>query len=151
MPIQVKPCLECGQRLKKRWSRYICSYCNIEYTRTEVEIRSSYKNLNKKKSDKHEKRAAKKFKGRQTPASGALRFNKADVFNDSLRMECKTTEKKSYSLKKELLLKVSNETEHGKIPVFNVQFEEETGNLNYYILDEGWFLQLLDLWKKENE
>ena len=80
-------------------------------------------------------------------ASGSLYFDKADVKSDALRMECKTTEKQSYSIRKELLLKIASETEHGKIPVFNIQFESKTGNLNYYILDEGWFLELLQLWK----
>lgn len=119
--------------------------------RNEVEIRTKYRNLNKEKSDRHEKRAAKKLRGRQTPASGSLAFNKADVFNDAVRMECKTTENKSYSLKKELLLKVANETEHGKIPVFNIQFESEEGHLNYYVVDEGWFLELIETWRKDND
>ena len=151
MPIQVKPCTECGCSLVKRWSRYICPRCKATYKRTDVEVASAYRNLNKEKSDRHEKKAAKKIRGRQTPASGAMAFNKADVYSDLVRMECKTTEKRSYSLKKELLLKVAGETEHGKMPVFNVRFEEESGNLNYYIIDEGFFLELLELWRKYNE
>lgn len=151
MPVQVKSCAECGHSLVKRWSRYLCKRCNIEYKKSEVEIKSSFRNLNKEKSDRHEKKAAKKIRGRQTPASGAMAFNKADVYSDLVRMECKTTEKQSYSIKKELLLKVAGETEHGKIPVFNVRFEQESGDLNYYIIDEGFFLELLELWRKHNE
>lgn len=107
--------------------------------------------MNRERSDRHEKKAAKKIRGRQTPASGAMAFNKADVYNDLVRMECKTTIKQSYSVKKGLLLKVAGETEHGKIPVFNIRFEDKTGNLNYYILDEGFFLELLELWRTKNE
>jgi hypothetical protein len=106
--------------------------------------------MNKVRSDRHEKNAANKVNGRTTLASGALPFDKGDVKNSLLRMECKTTEKKSIVLKRALLLKIQRETEMGKIPVFNVQFEHPTGDLNYYVLDEGWFLQLLDLWEKEN-
>ena len=154
MPIQVKACPTCNRQLTKAAGivpRYWCSLCKKGYLKSEVEIRTKYRNLNKEKSDRHEKKAAKKIRGRQTMASGALSFGKADVFNDIVRIECKTTEKQSYSIKKELLLKVANETEHGKIPVFNIQFEEQTGNLNYYIIDEGWFLELLQLWRKHNE
>lgn len=150
MPIQVKPC-ECGHFLVKRWSRYHCKACGNSYKRTEVEIKSAYRNMNRERSDRHEKKAAKKIRGRQTPASGAMAFNKADVYNDLVRMECKTTIKQSYSVKKGLLLKVAGETEHGKIPVFNIRFEDKTGNLNYYILDEGFFLELLELWRTKNE
>lgn len=151
MPVQVKPCEKCGRSLVKRWSRYICTSCKVEYKKTDVEIKSKFRNLNKEKSDKHEKRAAKKIRGRQTPASGAMAFNKADVYSEHLRMECKTTEKKSYSLKKELLLKVAGETEHGKIPVFNIRFEDPSGDLNYYVVDEGFFLELIGLWRQHNE
>ena len=153
MPVQVKACPKCNRQLIKSTGivqRYWCSPCQQGYLKSEVEIRTKYRNLNTEKSDRHEKKAAKKIRGRQPMASGALSFGKADVFNDLVRVECKTTEKRSYSIKKELLLKVANETEHGKIPVFNIQFEEQTGNLNYYILDEGWFLELLKLWRDTN-
>ena len=154
MPIQVKACPTCNRQLSKASGivpRYWCSNCSKGFMRSEVEIRTKYRNLNKTKSDRHEKQAAKKIRGRQTMASGALSFSKADVFNDLVRMECKTTEKQSYSVKKELLLKVAGETEHGKIPVFNIQFEGTSSNLNYYIIDEGWFLELLELWRNNNE
>lgn len=151
MPIQVKACPVCNRQLAKSSGivpKYWCSNCGTSFMRNEVEIRSRYRNLNKERSDKHEKKAAKKISGRVTPASGALSFNKADVRSDFVRMECKTTEKKSYSIKKELLLKIRKETEPHKIPVFNIQFEQDSGHLNYYIVDEGWFLQLLELWER---
>ena len=154
MPIQVRACPGCNRQLTKAAGllpRYWCSSCKQGYLRNEVEIRSKYRNLNKEKSDRHEKKAAKKLRGRQTPASGSLAFNKADVYNDLVRMECKTTEKQSYSVKKDLLLKIAAETEHGKIPVFNIQFEREEGHLNYYIIDEGFFLELIELWRNNNE
>ena len=154
MPIQISACPSCGRQLSKSAGivpQYWCNNCKQGYRKAEVEIRTKYRNLNREKSDKHEKKAAKKIRGRQTIASGAMPHSKADVFNSLVRMECKTTEKQSYSIRKDLLLKVANETEHGKIPVFNVQFEEQTGNLNYYIIDEGWFLELLQLWREHNE
>jgi hypothetical protein len=152
MPIQVRACPSCNRQLSKAagfYPQYWCSSCKQAFTAKEVEIRSAYKNTNKIRSDKHEKRAAKKLKAKPTLASGALPFDKADVKSKIIRAECKTTQKMSYSIKKELLLKLSRETEQGKIPVFNIQFESEDGDLNYYILDEGWFLQLLELWENE--
>ena len=151
MPIQVKACPQCDRQLSKAAGfvpKYWCHNCNISFMAKEVEIRSKYRNRNKERSDKHEKKAAKKIAGRTTPGSGSLPFNKGDVRSDFVRMECKTTEKKSYSVKKELLLKIRKETEPHKIPVFNIQFEQDSGHLNYYIVDEGWFLQLLELWEK---
>lgn len=155
MAISIKPCEVCGSSLVQRWPSYYCAACQRYYTKEAVSTtyiaRNPSRNVNKERSDKHEKKAAKKIDGRGTPASGAMKFNKADVYSDLVRMECKTTLNASYSIKKDLLLKLAGETEMQKVPVFNIQFEDDSGNLNYYILDEGFFLELLELWRKQNE
>ena len=62
-------------------------------------------------SSKQEKQIAKTLNAKQTPNSGATAFNKGDVTTDSWLIECKTTttEKKSFSIKKDWLEKNKEE------------------------------------------
>lgn len=53
----------------------------------------------KKKSQRQEKRTAREFKGRTTPASGALSGIKGDVRTDKFLIENKFTDSDSYTLK----------------------------------------------------
>lgn len=131
-------------------SRYVCTACGTTFRRSEVESRSAYRNTNKQRADLHENRVAKRLDGKVTIASGAMKFDKGDVRSDLIRAECKTTIKKSYSLKHELLVKIASETEQGKMPVFVVRFEHKRSSSDYYIVDEGWFLEMLEAWKEKN-
>lgn len=63
----------------------------------------------RKKSQKQEKTVAKNLNGRVTPASGALWGAKGDVRTDIFLIECKTTDKSSYSLKASIWNKICDE------------------------------------------
>ena len=62
-------------------------------------------------SDRQEKRVAKTLKGRQTANSGATKWSKGDVVTDDWLIEAKTVtkEQKTFSIKKEWLLKNKEE------------------------------------------
>ena len=102
-------------------------------------------------SDRQEKHIAKVTKGKQTANSGATAFSKGDVRTDQFLIEAKTcmSEKQSFSIKKEWLLK--NEEERfamGKdysALAFNFGDDE-----NYYIISEKLFIRLLELLKEED-
>ena len=74
-------------------------------------------------------------------------FNKGDVTTDNILFECKTatTEKKSFSIKKEWLEKNKEEAfamgKHYSVLVFN--FGPDTDN--YYVLDERTFKQFMEV------
>lgn len=108
---------------------------------------------NKKYSNRQEKYVAKKIKGKKQPNSGATAFQKGDVRNDLFLLECKTatTEKKSFSIKKEWLEKIKEEAFAMNIPfsalVFNFGGLDE--NKNFYIIDEGLFNRLWNYIKEE--
>ena len=102
-------------------------------------------------SDRQEKHIAKVTKGKQTANSGATAFSKGDVRIDQFLIEAKTcmSEKQSFSIKKEWLLK--NEEERfamGKdysALAFNFGDDE-----NYYIISEKLFIKLLNFLKEED-
>ena len=62
-------------------------------------------------SSKQESRVAKLLNGKVVANSGATKFNKGDVIVDKMLIECKTstTEKSSFSIKKEWLKKNKEE------------------------------------------
>ena len=101
-------------------------------------------------SDRQEKHIAKVTHGKQTANSGATAFSKGDVRTDQFLIEAKTcmSEKQSFSIKKEWLLK--NEEERfamGKdysALAFNFGDDE-----NYYIISEKLFIKLLNFLKEE--
>lgn len=101
-------------------------------------------------SDKQEKHIAKVTRGKQTANSGATAFSKGDVRTDQFLIEAKTcvSEKQSFSIKKEWLLK--NEEERfamGKdysALAFNFGDDE-----NYYIISEKLFVKLITLLKED--
>ena len=103
-------------------------------------------------SNKQEKHIAKVTNGKQTANSGATPFSKGDVRTDMFLIEAKTctTEKQSFSIRKEWLEK--NEEEKfamGKdysALAFNFGDDE-----NYYIISEKLFIKLLTLLREENK
>ena len=104
-------------------------------------------------SSRQEKKVAKAIGGKQTPNSGATDFVKGDVTTDNILLECKTatTEKKSFSIKREWLSKNKEEAfEMGKsysALAFNFGPDSE----NYYVIDEKLFKELIEYLEKENE
>ena len=103
-------------------------------------------------SSKQEKSVAKVVGGKQVSNSGATPFLKGDVQTDNVLFECKTctTEKKSFSIKKEWLDKNEEEAfamnKRYSVLVFN--FGPDTDN--YYIINEKTFKKFLDFLKAES-
>jgi Holliday junction resolvase len=85
------------------------------------------------RAQKHENYIAKMYKGRRSPSSGASWSDRGDVRFDienyKFTAECKTTEKKSFSIKKDTWNKIVEEAqEQDRRPCMFVRFEDESGN-----------------------
>ena len=130
-------CKECGAVFPRSLAVY------IDYVPTNPRAKST-----RRQADKQEKRQAKKLAARQTIASGQTPIDKADIKSDLLRVECKYTDKKSYSLKYEDLRKVANASTGDQMPLFQIDFRDRG---SYYIVPEGWFLQLLESYRRDNQ
>lgn len=98
-------------------------------------------------SDRQELSVARAIGGNRTPMSGAAKFSKGDVVTKSWLIECKTqtTEKKSFSIKKDWLEKATEEAfstgkSHAAI-AFNFGGDNQSDNL--YIISERDFKTLL--------
>jgi hypothetical protein len=78
---------------------------------------------------KAEKRAAKRLKGRLTPASGALVGAKADIVKRTFLIESKATKHESITVKLEWLDKIAKEAlDTGRDPALIIQFVDAAGN-----------------------
>lgn len=96
-----------------------------------------------KRSQIQEKRAAKDYSGSVTPGSGNGWIHKADVHSQYLLVECKTTTKKSYSIKEEDFMKLYYQAIiENKLPVFEIEFAESGRTL--IVLDKNDFLANID-------
>lgn len=94
-------------------------------------------------SDKQEKSVAKAVGGKQTANSGATPFSKGDISTKNFLIECKTstTEKQSFSIKKEWLKK--NEEEAFAMGKFYSALAFDFGDgENHYVIDEELFILL---------
>ena len=90
---------------------------------------------NKKRSVKQEKKVASLASGFLVPGSGSGNF-KGDVQSPVFKIECKSTEKDSISVKLAWLQKIENEAlSDGKVPILSI----EMGKERYYILREAEF------------
>lgn len=95
-------------------------------------------------SNKQEKYVANKVDGYQTANSGATRFKKGDISCPDILIECKTsvTEKNSFSVKKDVLDKLKQESFAMRKDNYVLVFNFGPDTKNYYILDENYFLEL---------
>ena len=102
-------------------------------------------------SDRQEKHIAKVTKGKQTANSGATAFSKGDVRTDQFLIEAKTcvSEKQSFSIKKEWLLK-NEEEKFAMGKDYSALAFNFGDDVNYYIISEKLFIKLLNLLKEEN-
>ena len=97
------------------------------------------KSEGQKQSLKHEKRLAKVVGGQRNVASGAFWFRKGDVRSDDLLIEHKWTGKKSFTLKSDVLEKITTEALlNSRTPVLGISLND----VNYVILDENDFLTM---------
>ena len=101
-------------------------------------------------SNKQEKKVAKAVGGKQTANSGATSFSKGDVRTDDWLIECKTkvSDSKSFSIKKEWLLKNREEMFAMGKSYNALVFDYGDGN-NYYVLDEKTFLMMKEALENE--
>lgn len=103
-------------------------------------------------SNRQEKHIAKVTNGKQTANSGATAFSKGDIRTDQFLIEAKTcmSEKQSFSIKKEWLLKNEEEKFAMGKEYSALAFDFGDG-VNYYIISEKLFLKLITLLKQEEE
>lgn len=148
-------CPHCASFNIKTWAlgKMICKDCRRTFSKLQVVSRDYVPKKPRSKStrrqaDRQEKRVASDLGARQTIASGQTPVDKGDVRSDTVRVECKYTDKKSFSLKATELKKIANAAQGNQIPLFFVEFREF--GQSYYIVPEGWFLQLLEAYNDSN-
>ena len=109
----------------------------------------------RKYSKKQEAHVAKALGGKRQPNSGATPFMKGDVVSEHFCIECKTatTEKASFSIKKEWFVKLQEECFAVGRPFWALAFNfGGLGNKqNFYIINEQLFKQLQEHLGKELE
>jgi len=97
------------------------------------------KSEGQKQSLKHEKRLAKAIGGQRNVASGAFWFRKGDVRSQDLLIEHKWTGKKSFTLKSDVLEKITTEALlDSRTPVLGISLND----VNYVVMDENDFLTM---------
>ena len=95
-------------------------------------------------SNRQEKKVAKAVNGKQVSNSGATDFQKGDIASGLFLIECKTktTESKSFAIKKEWLDKNREEAfEMGK-PYSAIAIDFGDGE-NHYLISEKLFIKLV--------
>ena len=96
-------------------------------------------------SNRQEKAVAKSVGGRQTSNSGATDFAKGDVTTDKWLLECKTatSEKQSFSIKREWLRKNKEEAFAMDKEYKALVFDFGDNGDRYYVIDEKTFKELM--------
>lgn len=94
------------------------------------------------RAPKQEQECASKIGGRVTKQSGAGKYEKGDVrLKDLLRIECKTTGNKSFSVTVDIIDKIEDAAcAGGELPVIEVEFN--LYGKTVYVVPE-WALQSL--------
>lgn len=102
-------------------------------------------------SHKQEKQVAKQVNGKVVSNSGATTFHKGDVTTDKFLIECKTktTESKSFSIKKEWLEKNKEEAFAMGKTYSILAFNFGPGQDNYYVLEQKAFQEFNYLLQEE--
>ncbi len=131
-----------------------CRTCDRAFPRHEIQSeeyvpRAPRSQSTRAQADKQERRVAKDLGARQTIASGQTPVDKGDIKSDLVRVECKYTDSKSYSLKAADLVKIAGQATKDQIPLFYVEFRTE--GEGYYVIPEHWFLQLLEKYKDDQD
>lgn len=108
------------------------------------------KNATRYYSSRQEKRIAKAIGGKVTANSGASKFTAGDVKTDLWLIEAKTktTESKSFSIKKEWLEK-NKEEAFAMNKSYNALCFDFGDDLRYYVIDEKTFKLLNELLEME--
>lgn len=153
-----KCCPNCGSTDLRHWSgsAFSCGGCRSILRPSQLEDASPppLTRPTRTISDRQEKINAKRYEGRRTIASGSTPVDKGDVKGEGFRMECKSTEKKSYSLKLEDLHKLISQANDGEIPAFTIEFrpQDRAGKYEQYVvLPDAWFKELLETYKQATD
>jgi hypothetical protein len=105
-------------------------------------------------SDAQEKLVCKNLGAKQQPNSGAGKWRKGDcvVEEASILIECKTTmsEKSSYSIKKDVLLKNKEEAFSNRLSSGCLCFDFGPNTDRYYVIDEKNMKFLIEKLIEEN-
>jgi uncharacterized Zn finger protein (UPF0148 family) len=148
-------CPVCGGIQLTPWSlgKTRCTSCARVFSSWEIESKEYTPKVSRSRStraqaDKQEKRVAKELDARQTIASGQTPIDKGDIRSDVVRVECKYTDAKSYTLKADDLTKIASQATGEQIPLFYVEFRK-AGDA-YYVVPEHWFLALLEAYNDQN-
>jgi hypothetical protein len=151
-----KCCPNCGSTDLRHWSgsSFSCGDCGSVLRQSQLEDVSPppLTRPTRTISDRQEKINAKRYEGRRTIASGSTPVDKGDVKGEGFRMECKSTEKKSFSLKLEDLHKLIAQANDGEIPAFTIEFrpQDRAGKYEQYVvLPDAWFKELLETYKQD--
>lgn len=117
---------------------YPCEECGKDLYEVGVGIKRG-KTDSQKRSQKQEKRAARRMGGKVQPASGAGRA-KGDVRADwHARVECKFTRASSFTLRLAELEKIEREAAPPEKPIFEIEFQGVSPNKRYAVIP-GWLL-----------
>lgn len=97
-------------------------------------------------SNRQEKAVAKLIDGKQTSNSGATSFQKGDVTTEDWLIECKTatTEKQSFSIKREWLKKNKEEALAMSKEYNALCFDFGDNGNRYYVIDEKTFKEVVN-------
>lgn len=102
-------------------------------------------NDNQKRSREQEKKAEQRYGARRQPASGALPHAKSDLRDPGrVRVECKFTRAKSFSLKLEELKKLERERVGDEHPVFEIEFQGERPFKRYVVIPQWLYSHLVE-------
>lgn len=114
-----------------------------------ININPMARKKKKTESQKQEERVAKAIKGNKSKASGGSTC-KSDCFNNFMRVECKSTEKKSLSIKRQWLEKITKEAhETLREPLFSFQFNETPQK--WICMREDLFERIYEYITKDND
>jgi hypothetical protein len=149
-------CPHCGGFNLKTWAmgKLLCGGCGRAFSRfhavsAEYVPKKPRSKSTRKQADKQEKRVAKSLGARQTIASGQTPVDKGDVRSETVRVECKYTDKKSHILKVADLEKIANASSGNQIPLFYIEFRQH--GQAFYVVPEGWFKQLIEVFNDQDD
>lgn len=98
-------------------------------------ISSKYNRNTKINSKKQERRVANFIGGKETVASGALYFQKADVREDTWLIECKTTANDYYILRQATWNKITKEAQQDGLRYPLMQIDLEDGKTSLVVFN----------------
>lgn len=104
--------------------------------------------LNKEVSELQEKQVSSKINGKITVASGGTKFNAGDIETKNFLIECKTKtkESKNFTIKKEWLDKINEQSfEMGKdYSALAFRFSPYE-NKDYFVVNEKLFQEIIEI------